>query len=80
MAPELPEAEIRQVVRERLREGILRLVTSTTEISARRATGRGQCIVCGFAIAAGRKECTVSGVRAHEICAVIWREESARVP
>ena len=77
MAPELPEVEIRRVVRERLREGML-WVISTPIPAATAATGRDDCIVCGFPIGAGRKECAVSGARAHEICATIWLEESPR--
>jgi len=31
------------------------------------------------AIRAGRNECEMDGARAHERCAVVWREESDRV-
>jgi len=77
MAPDLPKAEIQRVIRERMREGVLCSI-DTPVPAATTATGRGQCIVCGFAIGAGRKECQVAGARAHEICTVIWREESDR--
>jgi hypothetical protein len=77
MSPELPEPEIRRVVRQRMREGTLSATGSPVR-PARAASGKNVCIVCGFAITAGRNECEVSGLRAHERCAVIWREESDR--
>jgi hypothetical protein len=75
--PELPESEIRRVVRKRLREGTLLETTSTVRAGAA-AIGNSVCIVCGFTIEAGRNESDVSGARAHERCAVVWREESDR--
>jgi hypothetical protein len=77
MSPELPESEIRRVVRKRLREGAL-LVATHTVPAATAARGNSVCVVCGFAIRAGRNECEMDGARAHERCAVVWREESDR--
>ena len=80
MAPDLPEAEIQRVVRERMREGVLPSIDAplpaATDAKSTDAARSSQCIVCGFAIGAGRKECQVSGGSAHEICAMIWRDES----
>ena len=78
MSSELPEAEIRRIVRKRLREGTLLAATSTVP-TATAARGYSVCMVCGFAIRAGRNECEMDGARAHERCAVVWREESDRV-
>jgi hypothetical protein len=78
MAPELPPPEIQRVVRQRMREGTLPAVTRTIP-QAGRASGGKLCVVCGFSIVAGRNECEVSGLSAHERCAVIWREESDRL-
>lgn len=78
MSPELPESEIRRIVRQRLREGSLLAVTSAVP-AATAARGNKVCVVCGFAIRAGRNECEMDGARAHERCAVVWREESDRV-
>jgi hypothetical protein len=75
MAPELPELEIRRVVRHRMREGTLFATTSPVPC-ATASSGKSVCVVCGFSITAGRNECEVSGFRAHERCAVLWREES----
>lgn len=77
MSPELPEAEIRRIVRERLREGVLRKAPATLP-EARTAVGRSSCMVCGFAISKGRSECQVAGASAHERCAIVWIEESKR--
>jgi predicted nucleic acid-binding Zn ribbon protein len=77
MSPELPEAEIRRIVRERLREGVLQAALSAIS-AATMAAGRNSCMVCGFAIAKGRRECRVGGASAHERCATIWIEESKR--
>ena len=77
MSPELPEAEIRRIVRERLREGVLRKAPAALA-EARTATGRNSCMVCGFAISKGRSECQVAGANAHERCAMVWVEESKR--
>jgi hypothetical protein len=77
MAPELPEPQIRRVVRQRMREGMLSVTTSPVRLAIV-ASGKSVCAVCGFSITAGRSECDVSGLRAHEQCAVIWREESDR--
>jgi hypothetical protein len=78
MSPELPEAEIRRVVRRRLREGSL-LATTSTVPAPTVAKGNSVCVVCGFAIRARRNECEMDGARAHERCAVVWREESDRL-
>jgi hypothetical protein len=77
MSPELPEPEIRRLVRQRFREGSL-LVTTGTIPPAVAAIGNHVCTVCGFAIVAGRNECNVEAAAVHERCAVIWREESDR--
>ena len=77
MSPELPEAEIRRIVRERLREGVLRKAPAAFP-AARTAAGRNSCMVCGFAISKGRSECQVAGASAHERCAIVWIEESKR--
>jgi len=77
MSPELPEPEIRRVIRKRLRAGTLLAATGTVP-PATAARGNSVCVVCGFAIRAGRNECEMNGARAHERCAVIWREESDR--
>jgi hypothetical protein len=77
MSPELPETDLRRIVRKRMREGTLSATTRTVP-PGKRATGGSICVVCGFSITAGRNECEVSGLRAHEPCAVIWREESDR--
>jgi len=77
MSPELPEAEIRRIVRERFREGVLRKAPTALP-EARTAAGRNSCMVCGFAISKGRSECQVAGASAHERCAMVWIEESKR--
>ena len=77
MSPELPESDIRRIVRQRLREGTLLAATRTVPAAAA-ASGSNVCLVCGFAIRAGRNECAIDGARAHEGCAVMWREESDR--
>ena len=78
MAAELREADIRRVVQDRMKAGSLSVTTSTIPIG-NRASGGTRCIICGSSITAGRNECEVSGLRAHERCAVIWREESDRI-
>jgi hypothetical protein len=78
LMPELLEPDIRRVVQQRIREGTLP-ATARVIPPGRRATGGTPCIVCGFTITAGRNECEVSGLRVHERCAVIWREESDRL-
>jgi hypothetical protein len=78
MAPEIPESEIRRVVRERMREGVLAVVTGRIP-PGDVAKGGGYCVICGFVIAAGRHECEILGLHAHERCAVIWREESDHI-
>ena len=78
MPPELPEPDIRRVVRQRMREGTLSATTSPGQ-PAIAAAGKSACVVCGFSITAGRNECEVSGLHVHERCAVIWREESDRL-
>jgi hypothetical protein len=77
MAPELPEPEIRRLIRQRFREGSLLVMTRTIPPGVA-GLGNHICTVCGFAILAGRNECNVEGAAAHEGCAVIWREESDR--
>src|SRR5262249_31213160 len=77
MSPELPEAEIRRIVRERLREGVLRKAPTALP-EARGAGGGNSCWVCGFAIPRGRGECQVAGASAHERCAMVWIDESKR--
>ena len=77
MSPELPDSEIRRIVRKRLREGTLLAATGTV-LAATEAMGRSVCVVCGFTVRAGRNECEIEGTRAHERCAVAWREESDR--
>jgi hypothetical protein len=78
MSPELPDREIRRVVRDRLRKGTLP-IADTAIPSARAAAGTNACVVCGFTISADRNECAVLDGSAHEPCAVIWREESDRL-
>lgn len=78
MSPELPEAEIRRVVRRRMREGSL-LATTSTVPAATVAKGNTACVVCGFVIRPRRNECEMDGARAHERCGVVWREESDRL-
>ncbi len=78
MAPELPESEIRRVVRHQMRERALPTIGSTIP-PGRRASGGTRCVVCGFDITAGRNECEVGGLWANETCAVIWRQESDRL-
>ncbi len=78
MAPELPEREIGRIVRDRFRKGTL-AVTDQAIPPATRANGTHACLVCGFTISAGRNECLVPDGYAHEVCAVVWREESDKV-
>lgn len=78
MAPELPEREIRRLVRDRFRTGTLP-VTDQAIPPARRANGANACLVCGFMISADRNECAILDGHAHEMCAVLWREESDKL-
>jgi hypothetical protein len=75
MSPELPEREIRRVIRERIREGLLRTIAPPVP-AATASAGGSSCMVCGFSISADRAECDMAGARAHERCAEIWCEES----
>ena len=75
MSPDLPEAEIRRIVRERLREGVI-LKAPASFPEPRTAGGRNSCMVCGFAISKGRSECQVAGASTHERCAMVWIDES----
>ncbi len=74
MSPELLETDIRRLVQSRIREGTLPATTIAIP-PGRRSKGGDTCIICGFVILAGRNEADVSGLHAHERCAVIWREE-----
>lgn len=74
-----PNEELRQSVRERLKDG--RLFRASGISVARR--GRGQpCVICGQTIEQGNVEREVEeyGVVAvaHDDCYRIWREESRR--
>ena len=75
MSPELLEADIRRLVQGRIRKGTLPPTTVVIP-PGRRSNGEDTCVVCGFVIVAGRNEADLSGLHAHERCAVIWREES----
>jgi hypothetical protein len=76
--PELPESDIKRIVRQRLREGSLNRAAETLRPVA--SLGGRVCSVCGFSITLGRTECQVAGNPAHFTCAVVWNEESERVP
>ena len=76
--PELREPDIRRLVQNRIREGMLPATTVVIP-PGRQSYGGDTCIVCGFVIIAGPNEVDVSGFHAHERCAVIWREESDRM-
>src|SRR5215467_10157003 len=77
MAPELPAREIGRIIRERVRRGTLP-VTDQAIPPAVCAKGTNACAIRGFTISAGRNECGVLDGYAHELCAVVWREESDR--
>jgi hypothetical protein len=69
--PELPESDIRRIVRRRLTEGILNRATGSLRPVT--SVGGRSCSVCGFSITLGRNECQVAGnVAALEHRRVVW--------
>ena len=76
----LPEEQLRQQVRLRLRDGHL-TPTSVGSYKVHRGTGR-PCLVCRSGIAPSQDQYEVQGPGvvqiAHAACYVMWREESNR--
>lgn len=73
----LPEEQLRQQIRVRLAHGRLSVASGIYKTHV--GTGR-PCIVCRRDIGRAEVECQIDGAGvvlvAHEVCYVLWREES----
>jgi len=59
-------------------EGTLTRATGSLRPVA--SVGGRSCSVCGFSITLGGSECQLAGNPVHFTCAVVWKEESERLP